>query len=448
MFKFIRGLFSNRDRRGSGVPGHERRDFSDLKNPADWLLDAFLGELTASAGVRVTPLSAMGVSTVYAIVRVTSEALSTLPLELIRVADGKRERVTNHTLHDLLTYAPNDFMTPVDFLSTLEGHRTLRGNAYAQIIRSGDGVIRELVPMHNLDVRFQFTKGRPHYSVNGDEIPFADVLHLRGYSENGLIGVNPTSHLRNVIGLAIALQDNAGKFFANGSKVADVLSTDADLTPKQIAAMTDRMKRRKAEGEEYSTLVLDNGLKYVAYRSENRDSQMMEARRLQREELAAAFGIPASKIGILDHATFSNIEQLGIDFVVSYLQPIAIRWEQTLAQRLLTPRERAEGLRLKFDLSGLMRGDAAARSAYYHNGILDGWLTRNEVREREMLNPLDGLEEPLVPLNMLILDHIGRPVNPDPAAAPETKGFYPLTTDQRIRKNHTTNGHRKTFKAQ
>ena len=392
----------------------------------------------------------MGVATVFAIVKVTSETLSTLPLNLVRKsADGKESHpVFDHPLFELIDCAPNDFMSPVDWLATVEGHRTLRGNGFTQIARHADGTIAELIPLHNTQVRYQFdTRAqRPRYWVDREEIPYEDMLHVKGYSENGLVGVNPTSHLRDVIGLAIALQDNASKFFANGSRVADILSTDADLKVQQINQLESRLQRRKELGEEHSTLILDNGLKYVRLRSENHDSQMMEARKLQREEIAGAFGIPLSKVGILDHATFSNIEQLGIDFVVSYLNPIAVRWEKQMNLRLLSKRDRLDGLRLEFDLTSLMRGDADARQKYYHGAILDGWLTRNEVRKREGLNPIDGLDEPLVPLNMLILDSLGRPVNP----VPETNGFHPLkpgpTADRLQIPTPQKNGNRRTFK--
>ncbi len=428
--------FLQRSKRGIGS-FFERR--SSLSNPSDWLLKAFLDELSSVAGVSVTPLKAMGVATIYSIVRTTARTLSTLPLKLIQTRNGQKALARDHQLFDLVTSAPNDFMTAADFLGAMEGNRTLRGNAFAQIVRTGNGV-QELIPLQNSKVRWRMTDKGPEYHVDNERIPFNDILHLKDFTETGLYGVATSSHIRDVIGLAIALQDNAAKFFANGSKVADVLATDASLSPDKVEDIATRMRKRKERGEEYSTLVLDAGLKYIITRGSNSDAQMLEARKLQREEIAAAYGIPASKAGILDHATFSNIEQLGTDFVVSYLQPICIQWEQAMNQRLLTSRERQqEGLSFKFSLQGLMRGDAAARSSFYHAGILDGWLTRNEVRQLEDLNSLEGLDEPLVPLNMLILDHLGRPVNPDPRSE-EPRGYFPMNPKSKA------NGHRHAFK--
>tara|TARA_B100001123_G_scaffold418147_1_gene521775 strand:+ start:667 stop:1947 length:1281 start_codon:yes stop_codon:yes gene_type:complete len=387
----------------------ELRSSSNLENPSDWLKRSLMDHLGSQAGVDVTPLKAMGVATVYSIVRSTSKALSTLPLTLIREVDGEKTPDRRHKLARLLTEAPNDFMTAVDFLGAMEGNRLLRGNAYAQIIRSANGV-EELIPLPNSQVTFKMTPEGPVYKVGNKPISYTDILHLKDYSESGVYGVATTSHVREVIGLAVALQENASKFFANGSKVADVLTTDATLSPDQVQQLAKRLKQRKDRGEEYSTLVLDAGLKYAIQRASNNDAQFMEARKLQREEIAAAFGIPASKAGILDHATFSNIEQQNIDYVVNFLTPICKSYEQSFNKWLLTDRERSEGYYFKFKLQGLMRGDSQARANYYRNGILDGWFTRNEVRELEDLNPIEGLDKPLTPLNMQILDSNGRPL--------------------------------------
>jgi HK97 family phage portal protein len=371
-----------------------------LANPADWLLESILGDLSSMSGVSVTPLKALGVSTVYSVVNVTANALSTLPLVIYQKKDGQKTPATNHPLNDLVSCSPNEFMTAADFFTAQEANRTLRGNSFAQIVRNGRGEVVELIPLENEYVQYNLTTTGPVYYYKTHSLSFQEVLHVKGLTFNGHLGAATTSHVRDVIGLAIALQDNAGKFFANGSKVADVLGTDARLSPDQRADLAKVFRDRKEKGEDYSALILDNGLKYVAHRSENRDSQMMEARRLQREEIAAAFGIPASKVGILDSATFSNIEQLGIDFVISYLQPICVKWEQALNQRLLTKPERQNGLYFKFDLRGLMRGDATARAAYFSTMINAGVMVRNEARLEEELNPLPGLDEPLAPLNM------------------------------------------------
>jgi hypothetical protein len=100
----------------------------------------------------------------------------------------------------------------------------------------------------------------------------------------------------------------------------------------------------------------------------------------------------------LDRATFSNIEQQSLEFVMHTMTPWAERWEASIGSELLLE---GDDLEVEFDFANLMRGDAASRSAYYQSGIQNGWLTRNEARVAENLNPLEGLDEPLRPLNMV-----------------------------------------------
>jgi HK97 family phage portal protein len=103
-------------------------------------------------------------------------------------------------------------------------------------------------------------------------------------------------------------------------------------------------------------------------------------------------------IGDLEKATFSNIEQQSLEFVIHTLRPWLVRWEEAIRYHFLAE---DDGLNVEFPVTALLRGDAQARAMYYHNGILDGWLTRNEARRMESLNPIDGLDEPLRPLNMV-----------------------------------------------
>jgi phage portal protein BeeE len=136
-------------------------------------------------------------------------------------------------------------------------------------------------------------------------------------------------------------------------------------------------------------------------------------------------------IGDLEHATFSNIEQQSLDFVRFSLMPWLHRIELATRRCIFTPEQRTAGLYAKFDASELMRGDSNARTNYYARGINAGWLTRNEAREMEDMNPLDGLDDPLRPLNMVSDDDLAASLEPstatsepgaDPAVSAPKKG--------------------------
>jgi len=145
-------------------------------------------------------------------------------------------------------------------------------------------------------------------------------------------------------------------------------------------------------------LVLENGMKFHEVGVTNKDAQFLELRKFQITDIARLFRVPPHMIGDLERATFSNIEQQSLEFVMHTMTPWAERWEASIESELLFD---GDDLEVEFDFANLMRGDAASRSSYYQSGIQNGWLTRNEARIAENLNPLDGLDEPLRPLNMV-----------------------------------------------
>jgi HK97 family phage portal protein len=145
-------------------------------------------------------------------------------------------------------------------------------------------------------------------------------------------------------------------------------------------------------------LVLENGMKFHEVGVTNRDAQFLELRKFQITDIARLFRVPPHMIADLDRATFSNIEQQSLEFVMHTMTPWAERWEASIEAELLFD---GDDLEVEFDFANLMRGDAASRSSYYQSGIQNGWLTRNEARIAENLNPLDGLDEPLRPLNLV-----------------------------------------------
>ena len=183
----------------------------------------------------------------------------------------------------------------------------------------------------------------------------------------------------------------------------------------------DSYERIKASFDEahsgenaHKTALLEEGMKFSRISLSANDSQFLETRKYQRSEIAAIFRVPPHMIGDLEKATFSNIEQQSLEFVNYSLMPWLVRIEKAIKRDLMTPAER-KTMTAKFNVSGLLRGDASARSALYHNGILDGWMTRNEARAAEselgiVLGPIDGLDLPLIPLNMEDGTILGYPV--------------------------------------
>lgn len=356
--------------------------------------------------MRVSADSAMRLTAVYACVRILSETMASLPFVLYRTdASGGKVRVTNHWLYRLFARRPNRFQNPFEWREMMQGHLALRGNAYNRIISNARGEITELVPIHPDRIRIELLpSGEFRYRVtdrDGREsvLPRGEVWHLRGLSSDGLLGMSPIEIARESVGMALAAQDYGARFFANDAKPTggwiEFPGSFKDAEAKKV--FRESYQQAQSGANRGKVLVLENGMKFHEVGVTNRDAQFLELRKFQITDIARLFRVPPHMIGDLDRATFSNIEQQSLEFVMHTMTPWAERWEASIEAELLPD---DDGLEVEFDFANLMRGDAASRAGYYQSGIQNGWLTRNEARLAENLNPLEGLDEPLRPLNM------------------------------------------------
>ena len=361
----------------------------------------------SASGMRVTADSAMRLAAVYASVRILAETMAALPFVLYRQrADGGKDKVTDHWLYRLLAKRPNRYQNPFEWREMLQGHLALRGNAYNRIITNPRGEIAELIPMHPDQVRIEVQRSGEHvYRITdrfGVEsvLPRGEVWHLRGLSSDGLMGMSPIELARESLGMALAAQDYGARFFANDAKPTggwiEFPGSFKDNEAKRV--FRESYQAAQSGANRGKVLVLENGMKFHEVGVTNKDAQFLELRKFQITDIARLFRVPPHMIADLDRATFSNIEQQSLEFVMHTMTPWAERWEASIESELLLD---DDPLEVEFDFANLMRGDAASRSAYYQSGIQNGWLTRNEARTAENLNPIQGLDEPLRPLNMV-----------------------------------------------
>lgn len=377
-----------------------------LAKPEPWLVQAFGGGESKS-GQSVTPETAMQCAAVQASVRVLAESVAQLPLILYkRTKDGGKERATDHPLYARLGAKPNGWQTSFEYREAQQVNLALRGNAYAYINRAG-GQVRELIPLHPNRVTVeQLDDFRVQYRVRTGSvenvIPQTEIHHLRGLSTNGLVGLSPIAMAREAIGLSLATEEHGARLFQNGARPGGIITR-----PKDAGKWSeDAAKRFLASFREaYSgdglgkTALMEDGMSFTVVGMTSEDAQFLETRKYQRSEIAAIFRVPPHMIGDLERATFSNIEQQSLEFVMHSLMPWLRRWEQAISRDLLTERER-ETYFAEFLVDGLLRGDIASRYAAYAVAITNGFMNRNEVRLRENLNPEPGLDVFLSPLNM------------------------------------------------
>ena len=375
-----------------------------------------------TAGLRVSADGALQLSAVFACVRIIASQFASLPFTLYRNRpDGGKDRVTDHPIYRLLARKPNPYQNAFEWREMMAGHLALRGNAYNQIVSDARGNITALMPLHPDRVQILLqTNGDYGYRYtqpNGSIITYSrgEIWHLRGLSSDGVIGLSPIALARNALGGAMAAQDYGARFFANdATPTGGWIEYPGSFKDKQAREQFRASLQEAQSGINHGKLaVFEFGMKYHQISVTPEDAQFLETRRFHVTDIARWFGVPPHKIGDLDRATNNNIEQQALEFVQETLGPMAERWEASIEADLLFD---DEDLEAEFQFSQLMRGDSQSRATFYNMGIQSGWLTRNEARIAENLNPLPGLDAPLRPLNMAEEDT--KPLPPQNADTP------------------------------
>lgn len=391
----------------------EKRD--SLANPSRWLELAFGSGGQTATGIRVNESTALRQVTVFACVRILAEAISSLPLPVYRrLSDGGKMRVPEHPLYEILNVSANDRMGSMTLLETLVGHVALWGNSYCYVERDNGGRVRSLYPLLPDRTRPLIRNGqlmyetRLHTDPNGVAqsdgqmiyLSADEVMHVPGLSWDGLKGMSVVATLRENIGLGLALQEYSSRFFSNGALPGMMMIANKNLSPDQKTMLqTTWAENHQGLGNAQRMAILEGDFRIERLGMQNDDAQFLESRKFSRSEIASIFRVPAHLVGDLEKATFSNVEQQSLDFSVHTLRPWLRRFEQAITRRLFTDQERKIYF-AEFLMDGLLRGDTATRYAAYHIGRQDGWMSANEVRAKEGLNPVLGGDSFLVPLNM------------------------------------------------
>lgn len=373
-----------------------------------------------AAGVYVDSTRAMQIAAVWAAVRLVSESVAMIPLHMYRRRnDGGKDQAREHPIEELISRNPNPWMTSFEFREMMQGHVELRGNAFAEIVPGRRGAVDQLIPIHpdrvrieqesdgSLIYRVRMPKRTTSGGVRRTGFPTEDyervllqdeVFHLRGISSDGIAGLSTIAYARESMGLSIAAEEYGARMFSQSARPSGVLQTDQKLG-------SEAFKRLKADWERMHTgvqnagkvAILEEGLTWQQMGLTNEDAQFLESRKFQINEVARWFRVPPHMIADLERATFSNIEEMGLEFVVYSLMARLRRWEQAIARSLIL---RDDVYFAEFNIDGLLRGDINSRYQAYAIARQWGWMSVNEIRARENLNPIEDGDEYLRPMNM------------------------------------------------
>lgn len=402
----------------------KRMTLTDL----DALMDRAVGGYPTSSGVDVNDTTALSIMAIYAAVRLLSETIGSLPGHVMRYTDVGKDKALTHPLYTIIHDQANPEQTAMEWRETALCHLLLRGNHFSEKQYDQGGRLIAIWPIHPDRVRVDRPSANAPltYIVSipgGGQVSFGPdrMLHLRGLSSNGITGLSPLAIARETIGLARAAQEYGARLFKNDSKPGGVLEHPGKLSKPAY----DRLKASTEQEHQGLTnahrmMILEEGMKWHQIGINPDDAQFLESRKFSVTEVARMFNLPPHFLRDLERATFSNIEQQAIEFVVYTLRPWLVRLEQRLRIELLSPSDRLTHF-IKFNVDGLLRGDIKTRFEAYQVAKQNGWLNADEIRELEDLNPIPGDkgQDYWQPVNLGVVGQM--PVS-DPAAEPTMQG--------------------------
>lgn len=358
-----------------------------------YLAEFLRGGHDAASGVRVSTDSALRNPTMFRAVSLISYAIGMLPLQLID--DTTKQKVSDHSAYRLLHREPNNYQTAFDYKSLMQARALVHGDSYARIIRSRDlrtgraKVVRTvpfdvgtIEPVLTPDWNVLYRYSAPTGGVQ--MLPASDVFHLRGLSMNGLTGLSMVKQARDAIGLALAQELAAGRLFKNGAMIGGALKSPGPLSDTAFDRLQKSIAEREGADNAGKTLLLEEGLEWTGFGQTPRDSQMIELRRFQVEEISRASGVPRPLLMMDDTSWGSGISELGRFFVTYALNPWFTAWEQAAERSFLAEEEKGQ-LSFKFNAGALLRGSMKDQAEWFSKALGSGggraWGTQNEIRD-------------------------------------------------------------------
>lgn len=381
----------------------------------------------ADTGRSITPEAAREAPTVYACTRLISQSVARMEWRVMRREGGIPVPAREHPLYRLLNVEPNDYMGALVWRESMLLDCLLYGNAYSVIERDAAG---QVVGLHKLRADSvevsRGADGMPVYTYNsarwdrrtsGEVYQGFDIFHLRAPSLDGLLGETPIYLVRNIIGVELEAEKFVASFFRNGARPAGIIKVAGTITEEALKRLRQSWQAITGGAENAGRVaILESGYQWESVSVNPEEAKLVELRSFCRSQIAAAFNVPVHMVGDATKTSYASAEQADAEFVKHCLSNWASRFEEECARKLVRSGEPIE-THISFD--ALLRGDLSSRFAAYSTALNNGFLTINEVRERENYAPIDGGDVARAPVNLAIVDpNVGKSGDVSPITAP------------------------------
>jgi len=346
------------------------------------------------SGVNITPNSAFEVVAFWSAVSLISDTIATLPVDSYIRRDGNR---SPYRPRPAWVDQPDVDMTRQAHYQQVLVSLLVNGNSYTRVFRNASGEVVNLVVLDPQTVQVTRSAiGRKMFVVDGEDkaLSSEDIIHITDLIQPGsLTGLSRVERLKEALGLSSAMQSYAARFFGSGATTQGIIEFPGNLTPDQAKNLREGFdSAHRGFRRAHKTGVLSGGASYKQTTVPNDAAQFLESRRFAVEEMARAFNIPLSMMGVPGTQSYASVEQNAIQFVTHTLRPYIEKLEWAYSR--LLPNQAF----LKFSVDGLLRGDFNSRINAYSIGLQAGFMSVNDVRRLEDMSPAEGGDQYRVPL--------------------------------------------------
>lgn len=440
------GLLTNK----LGIQALSMEDPAQPLLPYSALIES-LGLGRSDAGVMVNEKQAMRLTTAYACVMIISQDLASLPLPVYqRMPDGSTREAFEHPAYKLLHDTPNQWMTSMGFRGALLAGALGWGNGYAQIVRDRGARIKSFRLLPSDKTSPVMYKGDLWYATTATEDGNAsylkpeDIIHVKGLSTDGYVGLSPIQTCKNAFGLAMAAEKFGAQFFGNGARTTGILTHPGTLGTEAYENLKKSLREQMTGESALRPLLLEEGMEWNQTSVNPNDGQFLQTRQFQRSEIAALYRMPMHLLQDLQRATNNNIEHQALDYIRYTLRPWAVGMEQEFNTKVIGINS---GYYTEHDMNAFQRGDFTSQTAGFNVLRNMGVYSVNDVLKIMRQNPIseeDGGDIRIVPLNMVPLTSLTKEKDAEPAAPPTDSNAGETITDSR--RAPVINAYRRLFR--
>lgn len=363
----------------------------------------FGGSVTKN-GTPVNTSSAKTLSAFYNGITILCNDYAKLPKSVIIKEGNTRTKDTSHTVNRLLNNRPNQYMSAFNYDSIMMQCAILKGNAYSEVIRNsitGQVEARQFIDENKTPVTVKKFNNKLFYHFDNRVVEAKNIEHVIGFSDNGITGIGVVSFAAKSLGVALSSQEFAQEYYASkGVGMAVVTSSKGDIDPDAKSRYANAIENRLNSSSNYKVSVIDEASSFQHISLTPQESMFLETNKHAIGEVARWLNIPTHKLKDTENSNYSNMESQNIDHISNSVLPWSMKFRQEQEEKLFTEAELKRGYKIHHNSNSLLESDKKTQAEYISKMLNNKVYVPNEVRAMLDMNPLEGGDVALMPLNM------------------------------------------------